>query len=257
MGEIMNTIATDQIAAWANNPAMIPAAIVAIAVGYIYYVFQIIILVKRKQSLGPVWMHAFFMADDTTAAVIFLMAGLKYNFWFYWLFCVGMFIWVFFEVFCIRHAIKYEMEDFIRGVESRKQAWGIAFMVYAVSLCVINLIRCWAGDEVMLMNFTICNILAVTIPPLFAMRRKTRTRFELGFYVNNILIAFTNFLPANFGWWTTASPFFDHYWWYIAGVVMTAYTLYMFFYIYRKPKDESFAEAAEKKAAKRVPSQAA
>ena len=252
MGEIMNTIATDQIAAWANNPAMIPVVIVAVAVGYIYYVFQIYFLVKRHQSMGPVWMHCFFAADDTTAAVIFLMAGLKYNFWFYWLFCVGMFIWIFFEIFCVRSAIKYEMKDFIRGVESPKQAWQIAGMLYLVCLCIINLIRCWAGDEVMRMCFTLCNILAVTIPPLFAMRRETRTKFELGFYVNNILISFTNYLPAGFGWWTPASPFFDHYWWYISGVVMTVYSLWSFYVIYKKPKDDSFEAAAAKKAAKKA-----
>ena len=249
MGIISNTIATDQIAAWANNPWMIPAAIVAIAVGYIYYVFQTIILLKRHQSMGPIWMHCFFAADDTTAAVVFFLAATKYHFWFYWLFCIGMFVWVGFEIFCVTMALKYEQKDFIKGVKEPKQMAFIAVMLYPVCLCIINLIRNWAGDEVMLMNFTICNILAVTIPPLFAMRRETRTKYELGFYINSIFIAFTNFLPEYYGWWTTASPFFDHYWWYISGVIMTIYTLWAFVTIYRKPKDDSFEIAAQKKLA--------
>lgn len=253
MGSIANTIATDQINAWHTNPWMIPAVIVAVAVGYIYYVFQTIILLKRHQSMGPIWMHCFFAADDTTAAVVFFLAARKYdNFWFYWLFCIGMFIWVGFEIFCVRMALKYEQKDFIKGVKDPKQMGIIAVMLYLVCLCIINLIRNWTGDEVMLMNFTLCNILAVTIPPLFAMRRETRTRFELGFYINNMLIAFTNFLPKNFGWWTTASPFFDHYWWYLSGVIMTAYTIWAFVTILKKPKDDSWEIAAQKKAAKKA-----
>ena len=62
MGSIASTIATDQIHAWQTNHWMIPAAIVAIAVGYIYYVFQTIILLKEHKSLGPIWMHCFFAA---------------------------------------------------------------------------------------------------------------------------------------------------------------------------------------------------
>ncbi|MBP5459844.1 MAG: hypothetical protein J6Y62_06765, partial [Clostridia bacterium] len=86
MGSIANTIATDQINAWHTNPWMIPAVIVAVAVGYIYYVFQTIILLKRHQSLGPIWMHCFLAGDDTTAAVVFFLAARKYDkFWFYWL----------------------------------------------------------------------------------------------------------------------------------------------------------------------------
>ena len=253
MGSIANTIASDQINAWHTNPWMIPAAIVAIAVGYIYYVFQTIILLKEHKSLGPIWMHCFFAADDTTAAVVFFLAARKYdNFWFYWLFCIGMFIWVAFEIFCVRMALKYEQKDFIRGVKDPKQMAVVALMVYAVSLCIINLIRNWTGDEVMLMNFTLCNILAVTIPPLFGLRRETRTKYEMGFYTNSVLIAFTNFLPANFGWWTTASPFFDHYWWYLSGLIMTAYTIWAWVTVYKKPKDDSWERSAAKKAAKKA-----
>ena len=236
MGEIFNTIATDQIAAWASNPAMIPAAIVAIAVGYIYYVFQILIIVKRHKSIGPAWMHCFFLGDDTTAAVVFFQAATTYHFWFYWLFCIGMFIWVFFELFCIRYSIEHELPDFIRGVKDKKQAYTICVMLFAISLCIINLIRLWAGDEVMLMNFTICNILAVTIPPLFCLRREERGKYEIGFYINSVLIAFTNFLPANFGWWTTASPFFNHPWWYVTGVILTAYAIWALVITLKKPK---------------------
>lgn len=234
MGTLTST-GIDQIAAWASNPAMIPAAIVAIAVGYIYYVFQILIIVRRHKSVAPAWMHCFFLADDSTAVVIFFLAATKYDFWFYWLFFVGMFIWCFFEIFCIWYSISHELKDFIPGVKSQKQAYTICMLLYFVSLSIVNLILTWAGDEVMLTTFTICNILAVTIPPLFCLRRETRGKYEIGLAINCVLIAFTNFLPANFGWWTTASAWFDHPWWYISGVIMTIYTLWALVITIKKP----------------------
>lgn len=249
MGTLTST-GMDQIVAWSTNPAMIPAAIVAIAVGYIYYVFQVLIIVKRHKSVAPAWMHSFFMADDATAVVIFFLAATKYHFWFYWLFFVGMFIWVFFEIFCIWYSISHELDDFIPGVKTKKQGYQICFMIFLVSLCIINLILAWAGDEVMLTTFTICNILAVTIPPLFCLRRPERGKFEIGLAINNVLIAFTNFLPANFGWWTTASSWFNHPWWYISGVIMTIYTLWALYITVKKPySDKDLVPSKRKKAA--------
>ena len=247
----ITSTAVDQIAAWANNPWMIPATLVAVAVGYIYYVFQVLIIVKRHKSIAPAWMHSFFMADDATAVVIFFLAATKYHFWFYWVFFVGMFIWVFFEIFCIWYSISHELEDFIPGVTDKKQAYTICFMVFMVSLCIINLILAWAGDECMLTTFTICNILAVTIPPLFCLRRAERGRFEIGFAINSVLISFTNYLPANWGWWTTASPWFDHPVWYVCGVIMTLYSLWALYITVKKPyeKNGGVLPKAEKAAA--------
>ncbi|MGI6033033.1 MAG: hypothetical protein ACOX69_06410 [Coriobacteriales bacterium] len=249
----LTSVGSDQIAAWASNPYMIPAAIVAIAVGYIYYVYQVMIIVTQHKSMAPAWMHSFFMADDITAVFIFYMAATKYDFWFYWLFFVGMFIWVFFEIFCIKYSIDHELPDFIKGVSSKREAWTVCIMVFLVSLCIINLILAWAGDEVMLTTFTICNILAVTIPPLFNLRRAERGKYWLLFFFNNILIAFTNFLPANFGWWTTASSWFDHPWWYVSGVIMTVYTIWAFYIMYKKPyaKDGGVIPKEKRKAARR------
>jgi len=240
VGDVTNTIAIDQIAAFTNNPAqMFPAAIVAIAVGYIYYVYAFRIARREKVSTVPVWLHAFFLADDSTAAVVFFNAARNHDwFWFYILFAVGMLVWVGFEIYCIWFALKHERltltGDRVPPL-SMKQGWAYAGALYLVSLCVVNLVRTWTGDEVMMIMFTVCNILAVTVPPIYWLKSPTREGASMGMAINMILIAFTNFLPPGFGWWTTASAYFDHPVWYVSGVVITGYAIAAAVMLSKKP----------------------
>ncbi|MBT8339996.1 MAG: hypothetical protein HKP58_10390 [Desulfatitalea sp.] len=245
MGEVYNTIAIDIINAFTNNPErMFPAAFVAITVGYIYYVYSFLLIRRDKKSSIPLWLHVFFLADDTTACVIFFLAAMKYNwYWFYVMFSVGMFIWIFFELYCIRFALLNERQEIRGGDKPVTMKQGIVYVIalYAVSMVVVNMIIVWTGDEVMMQMFTICNILAVTVPPLYWWRSKTREGACLGFALNNIFIAFTNFLPPGYGWWTTGSSYFDHPMWYIAGVVLTLYTIGAFIMLKNKPPRATLA----------------
>jgi hypothetical protein len=241
VGDVTNTILEDQIAAFANNPGqMFPAAIVAIFVGYWYYVYAVRILSREGKSPVPIWLHCFFLADDSTAAVVFFKAARENDwFWFYVMFSAGMVIWVAFEIYCIWWGLKHERQESFGRHDgtpiTMKQSVGVAVALFLVSLATVNLIRVWTGDDVMMQLFTICNILAVVVPPLYWAKNETREGASMGMAVTMVLIAATNFLPPGLGWWTTASSYFDHPLWYIAGAVITLYSVGALIMLSRKP----------------------
>lgn len=238
-----NTVAQDIIYAFTNDPAhMYPAAIVAIAVGYIYYVYAFLITVKEKTSPLPLWLHCFFLADDTTACVVFYKAAQTHAwFGFFVMFSAGMLVWNFFEIFCNGWDIKHKRQEIFGAYQTKpvtvKDATLKSVLIFLVSLAVVNLIRVFTYDEIMFFMFTICNILAVTIPPLTWAKNKSRKGASMGWAILMIFIAFTNFLPPVFGMWTTASSFFDKPW-YIAGVIMTAYSIGAAIMLSKFPKKE-------------------
>lgn len=243
MGNVTNPVAVDQIHAFLYDPwHMYPAAIVAIIVGYVYYVYAFRIARREKISSIPIWLHCFFLADDSTAAVAFSLAAAKYHwFWFYCLFAIGMLVWVGFEIYCIWFGLKHERLT-LTGKRVKpmtmKQGWFYCLAIYLVSFCIVNLVRFWSGDAVMMNMFTICNILAVTVPPLYWLRSPNRYGASMGMAINMILIAFTNFLPRGFGWWTTASNYYDNWLWYLCGIILTVYTIIAACMLSTKPKKE-------------------
>lgn len=228
---ITNSVANDLIAAYQSNPLgyLLPAG-VAIAVGYIYYIYCFLITVREKKAPLPTWLHCFFLADDVTACVVFYLAAKNHDwFWFFVMFSVGMLIWNFFEVYCIGWTIKHERQLAFGNASGKpvtiKQSIAQVLVYFVVFLGLINFVITFTGDEVMLHMFTVCNILAVTVPPLYWYKRQSRDGASMGWAICNIFIAFTNFLPAGFGWWTTSSDHFAQPWFYACGVIFTAYAI--------------------------------
>ena len=215
---------------YTNNPNLIIISAFTFFIGYLEYIYSFRLVIKEKSAPYPVWMHTFYLAHDFTGAVVFYMLA-KNNHWF-WFFSaasVALLIWNCFEIFNLYMAIKVERQEiwgkFYDSQVTVKQAVLRVVGQVALMAVVVNLFRVYMNDEVMFKWFSFTNILIAVAPGYLWNERKNRKGSAIGLAIVIFVGTVNTFLPNGYGMWTTASKYFDQPWFYITGVVVSAYAL--------------------------------
>lgn len=68
--------------------------------------------------------------------------------------------------------------------------------------------------------------------------RKIRKGSSIGLSIVIFIGMVNTFLPPRYGMWTTATKYFDQPWFYMTGVVVSAYALRNVFILFRFPQKE-------------------
>lgn len=216
-----------------SNPqiwSLLAASAVAFGFGYWVYIWAIRILIREKRSPYPNWMHTFYLACDMTGTVFWFLLAREHDwFWFFTASSVAMFVWVLCEIWCLYMAVRWERQEiygdlYVQPVTPRQATTRIVAEV-VVFLTVVNLTNYFFGglaDAAMFKWYVWTNLLVALGPAMYWARNRDRRISPVGLMVMVLASIIATYLPAGFGMWTTASPYFDTPWFYAAGLVTTA-----------------------------------
>jgi len=222
INEIMNS--------YTNNTNLIIISVFTFLIGYAEYIYSFRLVIKEKSAPYPVWMHTFYLAHDFTASIVFFMLAKNNNwFWFFITASVALLIWNCFELFNLYMAVKVERQEiwgkFYESPVTVRQAVLRIIGQVALMAVVVNLFRVFMNDEVMFKWFAFTNILIAVAPGYLWNERKSRKGSSIGLAIVIFIGTVNTFLPPGYGMWTTAAKYFDQPWFYITGVVVSAYAL--------------------------------
>ena len=218
------------IDAYTNNHILWLISAFAFAIGYAEYIYSTRLLLAEHKAPYPAWMHTFYFAHDFTGAVVFANLALHHQF--FWVFCgasIALLVWNGFEIFNLRMAIRHERQEIwgplYRQPVTQKQALARVAGQIVIMFAVVNLFRVFMNDEVMFKWFCFTNVLIAVAPGYLWERRGTRDGTSVGLAIVILVGTINTFLPPGLGMWTTALRYFDQPWFYIAGVITTAFAV--------------------------------
>lgn len=228
------------IHSYSTKPALLWISAFAFLIGYLEYIYSFRLVLREKLAPYPVWMHTFYFAHDLTGAIVFFRLAQQHDFfWFFTAASIALVIWNCFEVFNLYMAVKVERQEiwgkFYGAPVTERQAVLRILGQIALMLCVVNLFRVFMNDEVMFKWFAFTNILIAVGPGFLWEQRKTRTGASVGLSLVILVGTINTFLPPGWGMWTTALSYFDQPWFYITGVVVSAYALRNVLVLLRMP----------------------
>ena len=214
--------------AYTNNTTLIIISAITFVIGYIEYIYSFRLIIKEKCAPYPIWMHTFYFAHDFTGAVVFYMLAKSNDwFWFFTAASMALLIWNCFEIFNLYMAIKVERQEIWGKFYDSPVTVGQAVLrvigQIALMFTIVNMFRVFMNDEVMFKWFAFTNILMAVAPGYLWNERKSRKGSSIGLAIVIFIGTVNTFLPAGYGMWTTASTYFDQPWFYITGVVVSAY----------------------------------
>jgi hypothetical protein len=237
----MSTLLHDVLNTYGNEPTkMMLLSAVPFIGGYVTWMFYYVICVRDRKMAIPFWLYTFWFAHDSTGVLVFHRLAEQHNeFWFFRTTSIALMIWVTIEIIGITLAVRYARQD-IWGkyhtapvTTTQAVAWVLAEI--ALMYVVVNLLHDYMSDATMLKWFTLTNAV-LAIGPFYLWRtRRDRGGTSVALAIILVIVVANTFLPAGLGMFTTASPFFDRPWFYIAGVVLTAMAISNLLVVWRLP----------------------
>jgi hypothetical protein len=194
--------------------------------GYVTWVYYYALSVKDRKMAIPFWMYTFWFAHDATAAIVFYHLAERHGgFWFFHSTFVALVIWTVIELGGMYLAVRYARQDiwgkYYSSPVTQKQAalWVVAEIGFMFA--VVNLFREFMADDTMFKWFVFTNA-ALAVGPFYLWRTRTdRTGSSVMLAILLVVVVANTFLPPGLGMFTTASPYFDQPWFYVAGAIFT------------------------------------
>jgi hypothetical protein len=231
-----------------NTPLLIVAGITFLF-GYLEYVYSFALMRREHRAPYPVWMHTFYLAHDSSWAVIMLVAASRHDwYWFFTACGIALMIWNCFEMYNIYKAVTIERQeiwgDYYRGEVSVRQAVLNVTLQVAAFYTLVNILIGFMGAGSIMQWFLFTNMLIASAPGVLWMRRGARENSRRGTSMGLailILIATVNtFLPTSM--WVLAMPeMFDTPWYYVTGVVFTAIAVFNLYHLSKLPPKDRLA----------------
>lgn len=232
-----------------SDPAIAPRLLVLSGItflfGYVQYIYSFRLVLRERKGPFPIWMHTLYLAHDFTGAVVFYLLAQQHDwFWFFSATSIALLVWNGFELFNLYMAIKVERQEiwgrFYAAPVTERQALLRIVGQVALFFAVVNLLRAFMDDTVMFKWFVLTNIVMCVAPGFLWNERQSRSGSSVGLAVILVLTAINTFLPPGFGMFATASGFFDQPWFYITGLVVTAFAVRNLFMLLKfQPKPAS------------------
>ena len=193
--------------------------------GYLQYMYSLAIVIREKRAPFPIWMHTFYLAHDFTCSMYFFhLAGENNNFWFFNVFAVGLLIWSGLEIWSFYMAVKYERQEIWgddKGGECVSKSYAIFNIIIQVAMffAVVNVLRIFMTDVAMVKWWLFTNVIMVTVPGFFWLKRSTRSGASVGLGIILVITAIASFVPGSM--WTRISDYFNQPWYYVLGIIVT------------------------------------
>jgi len=213
-----------------NTARMLILSALSFAGGYGLYIYSFLLTIREKKAPFPFWMHVFYLAHDITGAVVFGIAAYQNHwFWFFASTSIALLVWNAFEIFNIVMGIKYERQEiwgrYYASPVTTLQAIARTAWLVVLMFAVVNILRVYMHDDVMFKWFSLTNAIMAVFPGFLWNERQSRAWSSVGLAILIVGVSANTFLPPGFGMFTTASTFFDQPWFYLTGVICTAFSI--------------------------------
>lgn len=225
-----------------NTPLLVVAAITFVF-GYLEYVYSFWLMHREHRAPYPVWMHTFYLAHDSSWAVIMLVAASRHGWnWFLTAVGIALMVWNVFECYNIFKAVTVERQEiwgaYYREPVTLAQAVTNVALQLAGFYCLVNILIGFMGAGSVLQWFLFTNMLMAAAPGILWMRRgaaeNSRRGASLGLAIVILLATVNTFLPSSM--WVLAMPaVFDTGWFYLSGVVFTVIAAFNLYHLARLP----------------------
>lgn len=211
-----------------NELAIVVAAFVTYAFGFVQYGASMWMQVRNKQCPFYFWMHAWYFGHDFTFAFI------CFNQWFsvvhWWLFevlCIGCMVFVGIEVFSLYRCVRFERQE-VFGRFTGGRTVSVRYAVvrglvgYALGVVLFAALRATIGDP-------LCLFLMMSTNAILALMVQRRYD-EIGRYQSGmtflawatLLGTLFTFMPAGIGFFATMVPPLQQPWFFVVGGVCVA-----------------------------------
>ncbi|MEV7769881.1 hypothetical protein [Microbacterium sp. NPDC086615] len=207
-----------------NIPLLIAAGL-TFAFGYWEYLYSFRLLTREKKAPFPIWMHTFYLAHDSSWAVILLSAAAAHNWnWFLTVASIALFVWTGFEIFNLWKAVTLERVEiwgpYFGDRVTIRQAVLNLLVQLAGFYAVVNLLIVFMGEGSVLQWFALTNVVMAAGPGVLWARRGSRDGTSVGLGIVIVFGTINTFLPT--GMFVLALPeVFNTPWFYLTGVVFT------------------------------------
>jgi hypothetical protein len=232
-----------------DNIPLLAVAALTFLLGYLEYVYSFALVLREKKAPYPVWMHTFYLAHDSSWAIILFGAAASYHWnWFLTGTAIALVIWNCFEVFNIWMALTIERQDiwkdYFPGPVSFRAALVTVVLQVAAFFCLVNVLIGFMGPGSVMQWFLFTNMLIAAAPGVLWMRRgretNSRDGASMGLAIVILLATINTFLPCSM--WVQAMPqVFDVPWFYVSGVVFTAIAAFNLYNLSKLPPKASSA----------------
>jgi hypothetical protein len=220
-----------------DNTQLLVVAAITFLIGYLEYMYSFALMRREKRAPYPIWMHTFYLAHDSSWAVImFVAAAHNHGYWFFVATGIALLIWNFFEIFNIWKAVTVERQeiwgDYYQGEVTVRQALGNVAIQVAAMYTLVNILISFMGPGSIMQWFLFTNMLIGSAPGVLWMKRgakeNTRRGASMGLAIVILVGTINSFLPTSM--WVLAMPeVFDTPIYYLTGAVFTfisAFNLY-------------------------------
>jgi hypothetical protein len=220
-------MAEELMQSYSTNPTLLWLSAFTFLIGYLEYIYSFRLVLREKSAPFPIWMHTLYLAHDATGAVVFLQLAQQHHyFWFFTLASIALVIWNAFECFNLYMAVKVERQEIWGRLCDGPVSIGSAVTRIAAQVVlmvsVVNVVRVFMNDTAMFKWFALTNVVMAVGPGILWSERRSRRGSSVGLAIVILIGTVNTFLPPGYGMWTTATPYFDQPWFYIAGVVVSA-----------------------------------
>jgi hypothetical protein len=226
-----------------NTPLLISAA-VTFLIGYLEYMYSFALIRREKMAPYPVWMHTFYLAHDSSWAVIMLLAASR-NDWHWFLTACGLalMVWNVFEIYNIAKVLTVERQevfgDYVRGPVTLKHAALLVGIQIPAMYALVNILIDFMGPGSILQWFLFTNMLIASAPGVLWMKRGARDGSRRGASIGLAIVilvgTINTFLPGANMWVLAMPDVFSTPIFYLTGVVFVAISAFNLYRLSRLP----------------------
>lgn len=213
-----------------NTPLLISAA-VTFLIGYLEYMYSFALIRRERMAPYPVWMHTFYLAHDSSWAVIMLLAASRNDWnWFFTACGLALMVWNVFEIYNIAKVLTVERQevfgDYVQGeVTFRTAALYVGLQIPAM-YALVNILIGFMGQGSILQWFLFTNMLIAAAPGVLWLKRgardNSRRGASIGLAIVILLGTVNTFLPEANMWVLAMPDVFSTPVFYATGVVFVA-----------------------------------
>ncbi len=226
-----------------NTPLLISAG-VTFLFGYLEYIYSFALIRREKKAPYPVWMHTFYLAHDSTWAVVMLVAASRNDWnWFLTACGIALLVWNCFEVYNITKVITVERQevygDYVQGEVGVAKALLLTGIQIPAMYALVWILIGFMGEGSIMQWFLFTNMLIAAAPGVLWMKRAARegTRYgtSIGLAIVILLGTINTFLPGANMWVLSMPGVFDNWVFYATGAVFVAIAIFNLVTVVRLP----------------------
>lgn len=209
-----------------DNVSLLVVSAITFAFGFWEYIYSFRLVFREHTSPFPIWMHTFYIAHDSTFAVLFFIEASKRNWnWFCLAVSIALVVWNAFEFVCVYYAIKYEREEifggYVAGEVTERKALLLIIAQTIAMYGIVWMIIMYVGKGCFFQWACVTNMVMAAGPTTLWMKRRDRRGMSIGLALVILAGTINNFLPCSM--FATVFPeVFRHPTYYITGVIFVA-----------------------------------